>query len=331
MPAEFPPLKSLDSSPNNLPVQLTSFIGRSKEMGEVKQLLSAERLLTLTGPGGSGKTRLALQVAAEMLEQFQDGVFFVALAPITDPGLVASTIAQALGIIETAGRSMVDSLKDYLRNKSLLLFLDNFEQVILAAPLVAELLVACSKLKIMITSREGLRISGEREYPVPPLALPDLTRLPSLESLSQFAAVELFIQRARAVKPDFEITNDTAPAVAEICYRLDGLPLAIELAAARIRLMPPQAMLARLEHRLEFLTGGARDLPVRQQTLRNAIAWSYDLLNEDEQKIVPPAVRFCRRLHAGGGRGGGGDPAGRRRLSVGSIRIAVGQEFAARG
>ena len=285
LPADFPPLKSLDVSPNNLPVQLNSFIGRSREIGEVKQLLSNERLLTLTGPGGSGKTRLALQVAAEMIEHFHDGVFFVALAPITDPGLVASTIAHPLGITETAGRSMVESLKDYLQSKSLLLLLDNFEQVISAAPFVAELLVACSELKIFVTSREGLRISGEVEYSVPPLELPNLTQLPSLESLSQYPAVELFIQRAQAVKPDFRITNDTALAVAEICYRLDGLPLAIELAAARIKLLPPRAMLARLEHRLEFLTGGARDLPARQQTLRNAIAWSYDLLNENEQKL----------------------------------------------
>ena len=285
LPSDFPPLKSLELSPNNLPVQLTSFIGRTKEISEVKQLLSQERLLTLTGPGGSGKTRLALQVAAEMIEYFRDGIFFVPLAPITDPGLVASTIAQTLGIIETAGRSIVDNLKDYLRGKSLLLFLDNFEQVILAAPLVAEILMACNELKILITSREGLRISGEHEYPVPPLALPNLTQLPSLESFSQYAAVELFIQRAQAVKPDFLITDDTAPALAEICNRLDGLPLAIELAAARIKLLPPRAMLARLENRLEFLTGGKRDAPARQQTLRNTIAWSFDLLNENEQKL----------------------------------------------
>lgn len=285
LPADFPPLKSLNVSPNNLPMQLTSFIGRSREIGEVKQLLSKERLLTLTGPGGSGKTRLALQVAAERIEYFHDGVFFVALAPITDPRLVASTIAQSLGITETAGRSVVDGLKDYLQRKTLLLLLDNFEQVIFAAPLVAELLAACNELKILVTSREGLRISGEREYPVPPLTLPDLTQPPPLESLSQYAAVELFIQRAQAVKPDFRITDDTAPAVVEICYRLDGLPLAIELAAARIKLLPPRAMLARLENRLEFLTGGARDLPARQQTLRNTIAWSYDLLNENEQKL----------------------------------------------
>ncbi len=190
-------------SPNNLPVQLTSFIGRSKEKNEVMQLLSRERLLTLTGPSGSGKTRLALQAAAEMIEQFKDGVFFVALEPITEPGLVASTIAQSLGAVESSGRSIMDSLKEHLQNKSLLLLLDNFEQVISAAPLVAELLAACSELKVLITSRAGLRIRGESEYPVPPLALPDLKQLPPPESLSQYAAVELFIQRARAVKPGF--------------------------------------------------------------------------------------------------------------------------------
>lgn len=285
LPADFPPLRSPDGSPNNLPTQLTRFIGRAREVGEVKQLFSNERLVTLTGPGGSGKTRLALQVATEMLEQFQGGVFFVPLAPITDPGLVASTIAQALGIPETAGRSILDQLKDYLQGKTLLLLLDNFEQVISAAPLVAELLKASSTLKVFVTSREGLRISGEREYPVAPLALPDLTKLPPPETLSQYAAVELFLERAQAVKPDFRITEETAPAVAEICHRLDGLPLAIELAAARIKLLPPRAMLARLEHRLEFLTGGKRDLPARQQTLRDAIAWSYDLLDENEQQL----------------------------------------------
>ena len=285
LPSEFPPLKSLGVSLNNLPIQLTSFIGRSKEIDEVKQLISEARLLTLTGPGGSGKTRLALQVAAEMIEQFRDGVFFVALAPVTDAALVASTIAQALSITETPRRSILENLKDYLQHKSLLLLLDNFEQVILAAPLVAELLVACSELKILVTSREGLRVSGERAYPVPPLELPSLSQLPSLDSLSQYAAVKLFVQRAQAVQPDFHITTDTAPTVAKICYRLDGLPLAIELAAARIKLLPPQTMLARLEHPLEFLTSGARDLPARQQTLRDAIAWSYDLLDENEQKL----------------------------------------------
>jgi predicted ATPase/class 3 adenylate cyclase/Tfp pilus assembly protein PilF len=285
LPSEFPPLKSLVASPQKIPLPLTSFIGRSKEMGDVMELLSKERLVTLTGPSGSGKTRLALQAAAEIASQFPDGAYFVALASITDPGLVASTIAQCLDLTETPGRSIADRLKEDLHRKKLLLVLDNFEQVIQAAPLVADLLVSCTACKILVTSREGLRISGEREYPVPPLELPDRTRLPSTESLAGYAAVALFLQRAMAVKPDFRITEDAAPAVAEICMRLDGLPLAIELAAARIKVLPPRAMLARLEHRLEFLTGGARDVPKRQQTLRNAIAWSYDLLNEDEQRL----------------------------------------------
>jgi predicted ATPase/class 3 adenylate cyclase len=285
LPAEFPPLKSLSTPPNNLPVQLTSFVGRSGELREVKQALSTGRLLTLTGPGGSGKTRLALQVAADMIEHFPDGVFFVALASITEPGLVPLTIAQSFSITEFPGRSMMDSLKDYLQNKTLLLLLDNFEQVILAATLVAELLMRCKDIKIMVTSHEGLHLSGEREYPVPPLELADPTQLPSLESLTQYSAAELFLQRAKAVKPDICITNDTAPVIAEICYRLDGLPLAIELAAARSKLLPPRAMLERMEHRLEFLTEGARDLPKRQQTLRKAIAWSYDLLDENEQRL----------------------------------------------
>lgn len=284
LPSNFPPLKSLDASPNNLPVQSTSFIGRSKEIDEVKQLLSEGRLITLTGPGGSGKTRLALQVASQVLDQFH-GVFFVALGPINDPGLVPSTIAQTLGIRESAGRSILESLKDYLQSRSMLLVLDNFEQVISAAPLIAELLAVGSKLKVIATSREGLRISGERLYLVPSLALPNLSQELSPENLSQYASIQLFIQRAQAVKPDFKMTDDLAPAVAEICYRLDGLPLAIELAAARIKLLSPSAMLARLEHRLKFLTGGGRDLPARQQTLRNAIAWSYDLLDESEKKL----------------------------------------------
>lgn len=286
LPADFPPLKSLKViSPNNLPIQLTSFIGREKEIMEIRQALQEHRLVTLTGPGGSGKTRLSLQVAGEMLEHFQGGVFFVALAPITDPGLVASTIAQSLGVAESAGRLILDSLKDFLQSKSLLLLLDNFEQVISAAPLVAEFLTASRELKILVTSREGLRISGEHEYAVPPLPLPNLTQLPALESITEYAAVKLFVQRAQAVKQDFRITNETAQTVAEICHRLDGLPLAIELAAARIKLLPPKAMLARLENRLEFLTSSARDLPARQKTLRNAIAWSYDLLKQAEQEF----------------------------------------------
>ena len=226
LPAEFPPINSLDALLNNLPVQLTSFVGREKELGDIKKLVESARLVTLTGPGGGGKTRLALQVAAEMIEIFHNGVFFVPLAPLSDPGLVASTIVQALGLSESAGRPILDKLKDYLQGKSLLLVLDNFEQVISAAPLVTELLAACGELKILVTSREALRVSGEREYLVPPLALPDLTKQPLPDSLAQCAAVDLFLQRAQAVKPDFELTNESAPVIAEICNRLDGLPLA---------------------------------------------------------------------------------------------------------
>jgi len=292
LPAEFPPIKSLDALLNNLPVQLTSFVGRERELEELKNLIENTRLVTLTGAGGSGKTRMALQVAAEVIGYFHNGVFFVALAPVTDPGLVASTIAQALGLTETAGRPILDILKEYLKGKSLLLLLDNFEQVISAASVVAELLAACSDLKILVTSREGLRISGEREYSLPPLALPDLAQLPSLESLSQFAAIKLFLQRAQAVKPDFTITSGTAQAVAEICTQLDGLPLAIELAAARTKVLSPHVIRARLEHPLDFLTAGARDLPARQQALRRVIAWSYDLLNENEQELFRQLAVF---------------------------------------
>jgi predicted ATPase/class 3 adenylate cyclase len=287
LPADFPPLKTLDRHPHNLPAQATPLIGREKEIEAVKQrLLNPDvRLLTLTGPGGTGKTRLALQVAADALDDFEHGAFFVSLAPVIDPGLVISTIAQALGVKESAGQPLIETIKDYLRDKSLLLILDNFEQVISAASQVADLLSACPKVKALATSRAALRLYGEHEFPVPPLTLPDPQRLPPPEGLSQYEAVRLFIERALAVRPDFAVTNDNAPAVAEVCHRLDGLPLAIELAAARIRLLTPQAMLSRLERRLPLLTGGARDLPARQQTLRNAIAWSYDLLEPEEQTL----------------------------------------------
>lgn len=289
LPSDFPPLNTLGSLPNNLPLQLTSFIGRDWEIGEVKQWLSVTRLMTLTGPAGSGKTRLAIQVAADLIEEFRDGVFFVALAPITEPGLVASTIAQTLGIHERPSLPILNSLVQFLQSKSMLIVLDNFEQVISAAPLVVDLLAACSGLTVLVTSREVLRVRGEREYPLSPLALPDFAEIPPLESLAQYPAVELFVQRAQAIKPDFVLEKETAGAVIEICKRLDGLPLAIELAAARIKVLSPQGILAQMEHRLQFLTGGARDLPPRQQTLRNAIAWSYDLLNAGEQV-------FFRRL-----------------------------------
>jgi predicted ATPase/class 3 adenylate cyclase len=292
--ADFPPLKTLDARPNNLPAQATPLLGREREVEAVRRLLLQEtvRLVTLTGPGGTGKTRLGLRVGAELLDDFADGVFFVPLAPIRDPELVGSTIAQTLGVREAEGRPLLEALKADLREKQLLLALDNFEQILEAAPLIAELLAAAPRLKVLVTSRAVLRLQGEHDYPVPPLALPDPKHLPDLELLSHYAAVELFIQRAVAAKPDFQVTNGNAPAVAEICVRLDGLPLAIELAAARTRLLPPQALLGRLDRRLPLLTSGARDLPARQQTLRNTIAWSYDLLTEEEKRLFQRLAVF---------------------------------------
>ncbi len=287
LPADFPPLKTLDARPNNLQTQPTPLLGREREVEQVCAQLRREgvRLLTLTGPGGTGKTRLALQGAADLLDDYKDGVFFVALAPLSDPTLVVSTIAQALGVKESGGRSVLQCLQDYLREKTLLLALDNFEQVAAAAPQVAGLLADAPRLNILVTSRIPLHLRGEHEFAVPPLALPDFKHLPALAALTQYAAVELFIERAQAVRPDFAVNNDNAPAVAEICVRLDGLPLAIELAAARVKLLSPQAMLVRLEEPLKLLTGGARDLSARQQTLRGAIAWSYDLLDENEKRL----------------------------------------------
>ena len=283
----FPSLKSLDTRPNNLPVQRSPLIGREQEVVAVVGLLrrADTGLVTLTGPGGMGKTRLSLQVAAELLDDFPDGVWFVELAPITDPALVTTTLATTLGVKEAADQPLRDSLLAFVRDKRLLLVLDNFEQVVAAAPLVADLLRAAPHLKILVSSRVVLGVYGEQDVRVPPLALPDLQHLPPLEQLTQYEAVRLFIERAQAAKADFQVTTANAPAVAEICHRLDGLPLAIELAAARVRLLPPQALLQRLSSRLQVLTGGARTLPARQQTLRQAIAWSYDLLNDAEQTL----------------------------------------------
>jgi predicted ATPase/class 3 adenylate cyclase len=285
LPSEFPSLRSMDARPNNLPSQLTSFVGRRREIDEVKEALGRTRLLTLTGPGGAGKTRLSLQVASELLPEYGDGAFFAALAPITDTSLVMPTVATALGLGESPERSPLEQVSEHLRDKELLLVLDNFEQVIDAASEVGQLLTLTEKVRVLVTSREPLGLHGEGEYPVPPLGLPDTEHLPSLEALSQFESVALFIERAASVKPDFGVTNDNAPAVAEICARLDGLPLAIELAAARVKVLTPQAMLARLEHRLQVLSRGSRDVPTRQQTLRDAIGWSYDLLEEDERAL----------------------------------------------
>ncbi len=285
MPADFPPLKTLDATPNNLPTQLSSFLGRERELAEVVELLAGTRLLTLTGPGGTGKTRLSLQVGARIADRYPDGVFFVSLSLLRDPDLVPATIAQELGLADRGGLSPMDALTEHVRRRRMLLILDNFEQVTDAAPRVSELLGAAPGLAVLSTSRSALGVYGEREYPVPPLAVPDLGGPASPESLGQYEAVALFIERAVAVKPSFTVTNENAPAVAEISARLDGLPLAIELAAARINVLTPQAMLTRLGHRLNLLSGGGRDRPERQQTLRGAIDWSYDLLDEGERAL----------------------------------------------
>jgi len=287
LPADFPPLKTLERHPNNLPVQFTPFIGREQEVAAVQRLLCRKevRLLTLTGPGGVGKTRLAVQVAATASSDYADGVHFVSLAPITDSELVVSTIAQALGVREQGSQPLLDSLKDHLGDRQLLLLLDNFEQIMSAAPVVVELLVVAPALKVLVTSRAPLHLSGEHELVVPPLSLPDMQDLPPLDRLTHFEAVRLFVERAQAVQSDFAITEENAAAIAAICHQLDSLPLAIELAAGRIKLFPPQALLPRLTNRLKLLVGGARDLPSRQQTLRATIAWSYDLLDQAEQPL----------------------------------------------
>jgi predicted ATPase len=295
LPADFPPLKTLDNRPNNLPVQLTRLIGREKEITAVQYLLQREdvRLMTLTGSGGTGKTRLGLQVAADLSDLFPDGVYFVNLAPINDPMLVVSSIAQTLDLKEIGGQPLLGLLKASLREKHLLLLLDNFEQVASAAVQVADVLAACPHLKVIVTSRATLHVRGEQEFPLPPLAVPDPTCLPDLVALSRYEAVELFVSRAQAVKPELQLNKTNAPAIVEICSRLDGLPLAIELAAARIKLLPPQALLARLGQRLILLTNGPHDAPARQQTLRNTLAWSYDLLETQEQQLFRRLAVFA--------------------------------------
>ncbi|MBI3243247.1 MAG: protein kinase [Chloroflexi bacterium] len=275
--------------PHNLPAQPTSFIGRQQELSEVCALLRQPevRLATLTGPGGAGKTRLSLQVASTLLPEFADGVFFVPIAEIREPDFVITAVAQALGVKE-GERALLDHLKAHLQSRQVLLVLDNFEQVLEAAPLIAELLIASPGLKVLATSRAALRVYGEHEFPVPPLAVPDLNQLTSpgaegAADLTRYTAISLFAERAQAVKPNFTLTHDNAITVAQICAKLDGLPLAIELVAPRIKLLSLSAILNGLDSRLKLLTGGARDLPARQRTLRGAIDWGYNLLEEDER------------------------------------------------
>ncbi|MGI8550466.1 MAG: ATP-binding protein, partial [Dehalococcoidia bacterium] len=288
LPDDFPPLTSLCYRANNLPGQLTDCIGREREGAAIGELLRDDgvRLVTLTGPGGAGKTRLSLQAAADLLADFPDGVWFIPLAPISTPDLVVSAVAQTLGVRESGQTSLMETLKLALAERRTLVLLDNFEQVVEAAPLVATLLAGCPRLKVLVTSRVLLRLSGEHTFPVPPLDLPEASLLPPLETLAQAAAVQLFIERARAVQPRFALTAENATAVVEICRRLDGLPLAIELAAARIRLLTAPELLSRLERRLPLLTGGGRDSPERQRTLRAALDWSFALLPEMQRQFL---------------------------------------------
>lgn len=288
LPAQFVALRTLDTRPNNLPSQPTQLIGREQELADIVGLMRrpTARLVTLTGPGGTGKTRLGIQVAADLLDEFSGGVYFVELASIDNSVLVLPTIAAAIGLSEaSSGQSLIETLKTYLRDKQILLMLDNFEQVLAVAPHISELLQATAGLKVLVTSRVSLRLSGEQEYSVSPLALPDIGQPTTPDTLAQYAAVALFVQQAQAARSDFQLTDENAAAIAEICRSLDGLPLALELAAARIKVLPPPALLTRLANRLKLLVGGPRDRTARQQTLRGAIDWSYDLLEPPDQVL----------------------------------------------
>ncbi|MGH2352814.1 MAG: ATP-binding protein, partial [Chloroflexota bacterium] len=294
VPDTFPLLRSLDMLPHNLPLQLTSFVGRERELPAVRDLLAEHRLVTLTGPGGTGKTRLALQVAADVLPAYPDGVWLVALAALADPALVPHAVAQAVGVREEPGRPLLGTLADALRPKRLLLVLDNCEHLLDACAHLADaLLRACPHLRVLATGREALGIAGETAWRVPSLGLPDARHLPPVEVLSQYEAVRLFIDRALAVQPGFRVTNQNALAVVQVCARLDGIPLAIELAAARVRVLPVEQLLVRLEDRFRLLSGGSRTALERHQTLRAAVDWSYDLLTEPENAVFARLAVFA--------------------------------------
>ncbi len=283
-----------------LPIPLTPLVGREREVAAVCKLVRQDhvRLVTLTGPGGVGKTRLAIRVAAELSDEFAAGVAFVSLAAVRDPDRIPSSIAQALGLPELGDRPVSEQLAAVLREKELLLVLDNFEQVVEAAPAVGELLGTCPGLKALVTSRAVLRVDGEHDYPVPALALPDPDTALSIAELAGNDAIALFVARAQAAKPGFALTDTNKRAVVELCARLDGLPLAIELATVWLRILTPDALLERFEpaHRrapLPMLTGGRRDQPVRHQTMRTAIAWSYDLLSPDDRTLFRRLAVFA--------------------------------------
>ena len=308
LPAEFPALRTIDARPNNLPMSLTTFVGRERDLGEARRLLGTARLLTITGPGGMGKTRFAIELAHAAAADFPDGTFFVPFEPVEDPMLVPGAIARAVGIVESGIRPPLELLIELLAGQRVLLVLDNFERLTAAAPIVSDLLRAGPGLRFVVTSRAILHLSGEHEFPLDGLAVPpDLDRLTpegrigragatareiEPERLLGYDAVRLFVERAIAARPSFSLDRTNSPAVARICARLDGMPLPIELAAARVRLLPPDAILVRLERQLELLASGARDVPERQRTLRGAIAWSYDLLDEPSRHLLERLACF---------------------------------------